>query len=117
MKKKIIGIILVVIVLIVIAIFVINKPKIKKVDKVDNVKNITKIKEKKEELHRYTYKDGFYYEHISSKLKKKITGKSFSSAFDEHYTSISYDDIKYLRMKYYDFEGKEHKDGEMIVHY
>ena len=82
MKKKIIGIILVVIVLIVIAIFIINKPKIKKVDKVDNVKNITKIKEKKEELHRYTYKDGFYYEHISSKLKKKITGKSFPSAFD-----------------------------------
>ena len=116
MKKKIIGIILVAIVLIVISIFVINKPKIKRKDKVDNVKDITKIKEKKEELHRYTYKDGFYYEDISSELKKKITGKSFPSTFDEHYTSISYDDIKYLKMKYYDFEGKEHKDGEMIVH-
>ncbi len=115
MKKKIIYICIVIIIL--LFVFVVSffiKPK---EEKIDSVKNIKKIKEnKKEELHRFIYKDGFYYEDLSSELKKKITGKSFPTTFDEHYTSISYDDLKYLKIKYYDFDGKEHDDGEMIVH-
>ena len=69
----------------------------------------------KEELERYTYEEGFYYENLSKEIKTKITGKSFPIEFDENYTKISYDDLKYLNVKYYDFDGKEHSNGELIV--
>ncbi len=90
-----------------------NKNTSKK-EKVDNSVSITKLK--KEDLNRYTYKDGFYYEDLSTKIKEYITGKSYPKEFSDNYTKIEYEDIKYLKMKYYDFDGKEHKDGEMIVH-
>lgn len=73
--------------------------------------------EKKEEenLNRVTYKEGFYYEDIGKDLKEKITGCSYPEEFDEKYTSISYDDLKYIKIKHYDFND-EIKEGEMIVH-
>ena len=114
MKKKYVFLLFIIIVVSIFIFLFNNKTK---EEKVDNNKKLSKITEnKKEELNRFSYKEGFYYEDISSELKNKITGKSFPFTFDEHYTSISYDDIKFLKMKYFDFEGKEHKDGEMIVH-
>ena len=89
---------------------------IKKISKGQKEMN-EKTKEiiEKEELERYTYEEGFYYENLSSKIKTKITGKSFPIEFDENYTKISYDDLRYLKVKYYDFKGIEHNDGELII--
>ena len=70
----------------------------------------------KEDLKRYTYKDGFYSENLSKEIKAKITGHSYPKKFNENYTKISYDDLKYLKVKYYNFEGKEINNGEIIVH-
>ena len=60
------------------------------------IKTTKKINKKeeisKEELERFTYQENFYYENISNEVKKKITGKSYPSEFDEHYTQISYSD-------------------------
>ena len=58
-----------------------------------------------EELNRITYKEGFYYEEIGSKIKERITGISFPNEFDNQYTSISYDDLRYINIKHYDFNG------------
>ena len=88
----------------------INKEEKKIVEKTNE-----KEETPKENLERYTYQDDFYYENLSNEIKIKITGKSFPKEFDENYTKISYDDLKYLNVKYYDFDGKEHKDGELIV--
>ena len=69
-----------------------------------------------EELNRVVYKDGFYYEELSSKIKEEITGVTFPLEFDDSYSEINYEDLRYVIVKYYDFNGEEHKDGEMIVH-
>lgn len=115
-KKRIFLVLLVVIGIIFLAIIsrIDTKKDNNKKEKLDKVSNIKKIKE--ENLNRYTYKDGFYYEDLSSKKKEYITGKTYPSSFDERYTKIEYTDLRYLKMKYFDFDGKEHKDGEMIVH-
>lgn len=68
-----------------------------------------------EELNRITYKEGFYYEEIGSKIKERITGISFPNEFDNQYTSISYDDLRYINIKHYDFNGNI-QIGEIIVH-
>ncbi len=90
--------------------------------KMDDFKEITKISDsilnknmKIQNLDRYTYKEGFYSEKLSYEIKERITGHSFPEKFDENYTSLSYDDLRYVRLKYKDFSGKEHNDGEMIV--
>ena len=64
-----------------------------------------------EELNRVTYKDGFYYEYLSNDIKNRITGYSFP---DNTYDKISYDDLRYLRVKYYDYDNNV-CDGELIV--
>lgn len=61
------------------------------------------------------YKDGFYYENISDELKEKITGCSFPNSFDNNYTSISYSDLRYVKIKHYDLNNNIN-DGELIVH-
>ena len=67
---------------------------------------------KDEELNRFTYEEGFYYEDLSSSIKNRITGYTFP---DNTYEKITYDDLKYLRVKYYDFDNNLHDDGELIV--
>jgi len=55
--------------------------------------------------------DGFYIVALTDGLKERITGKSFPEGEAE----ITYDDLRYIRLKYWDFEGEEHEDGELIV--
>lgn len=69
-----------------------------------------------ENLNRVIYSEGFYYEDLSDFIKDRITGKSFPLEFDSDFMSISYDDLKYVNVKYYDFNGIGHDDGELIVH-
>lgn len=57
--------------------------------------------------------DGFYYVKLSDKIKERITGISYPENDDD--IAISYSDLRYVRIKYYDFDGKEHTDGELIV--
>ncbi len=58
----------------------------------------------------HDFSDGFYFLQLSDKLKDYITGITYPS--DEQ-NDISYDDLFYLHVKYYDFEGKV-KSGELI---
>lgn len=55
------------------------------------------------------YKDGFTYQKLPGRIKKKITGVSFHKN-----SSIAYDDLRYVKVKYYNFNGKI-KTGELIV--
>lgn len=73
-------------------------------------------KEVTENLNRYVYQNEFYYEELSSLIKDKITGYSYPKEFEHKYQSISYDDLRYVHVKYYDFDGIEHTNGEIIVH-
>lgn len=110
----------VIIIYIVYNCFVLYKNKLSQKERIEETYDKIEIdtlndNSKKNDLERYTYKDGFYSEKLSDEIKEKITGYSFPKKFDEEYTSISYDDLRYLRLKYKDFYGKEHDDGEMIV--
>lgn len=77
---------------------------------------------------RVTYKPGFYYEPISEDIKQQITGISYPVAesladktalpavnmiADDMTPAVSYDDLRYVRVLHYDFDGRE-KDGELI---
>lgn len=77
---------------------------------------------------RITYKEGFYYEPLSEEIKMRITGISYpiteseSSALnitpsniiaDSEEPVISYDDLCYLSVLYYDFSGNV-QTGELI---
>ena len=64
---------------------------------------------------RVVYQDGFYYEELSTFIKKRITGKSYPVKFNVQFNSVSYDDLRYVVVKYYDFEGNLHNRGELIV--
>lgn len=55
------------------------------------------------------YKDGFSYHEISPAIESRITGSSYRENPD-----ISLDDLRYVKIKYVDFEGNE-KSGELIV--
>lgn len=55
------------------------------------------------------YKDGFTYQKLPSRIKKKINGVSFHKN-----SSITYGDLRYVKVKYYNFNGKI-KTGELIV--
>lgn len=57
----------------------------------------------------FEYKEGFSYSKIDSRLKKRINGNSYKKNND-----ISYEDLRYVRVKYYNYKGKE-KEGELIV--
>ena len=67
---------------------------------------------KNEELNRFDYEDGFYYEDLSFSIRNRINGYTFP---DNTYGKITYDDLKYVRVKYYDFDNIIHEDGELIV--
>ena len=77
---------------------------------------------------RVTYQPGFYYEPLSEDIKQRITGISYPVAEskatettvpainridDDTSPAVSYDDLCYVRVLYYDFNGKE-RDGELI---
>ena len=57
--------------------------------------------------------DGFFYLKLTDEIKDKITGMSYPA--DEGGAEVTYDDLRYIRLKYYDFEGRVHEDGELIV--
>lgn len=59
--------------------------------------------------------DGFYYYELNDELKERITGMSYPP--DDKDCQVQYDDLRYIRLKYYDFDGNEHNDGELIVNY
>ncbi len=55
------------------------------------------------------YKKSFTFQKLPARIKKKITGVSYRK---NRY--ISYDDLRYVRVRYYNFSGKV-KSGELIV--
>ena len=114
LKKWVKKALLILLFLIFIFIFLTLKHNTKNSNKTIN-KDIKQKELIKEELERNTYKEGFYYENISKDIKEKITGKSFPKEFNTKYEKITYEDLKYLKIKYYDFNKTEHTDGEMIV--
>lgn len=61
-------------------------------------------------LSRNTYEEDFYYEPLSDDLQRYITGVSFPNGDD---STISYDDLRYVHIVYYDFDGNPAK-GELI---
>ncbi|MCM1048979.1 MAG: M15 family metallopeptidase [Clostridiales bacterium] len=61
---------------------------------------------------RVTYQDGFYYEPLSDEIKAKITGISYPDS-ETNAADISYDDLRYLSVLHYDFNG-EVQMGELI---
>ena len=77
---------------------------------------------------RTIYKEGFYYEQLTDEVKEIITGISYpvsaadaaASALpavnllaDDASPAVSYDDLRYLSVLYYDFNG-EVQTGELI---
>lgn len=79
-------------------------------------------------LDRTVYKEGFYYEPLNEDIKARITGISypvseseasameipvFNTLEDDDVPAISYEDLSYLSVLYYDFNG-EVQSGELI---
>ena len=71
---------------------------------------------------RTTLSDGFYYEPLSEKLQRYITGVSYPATVDNSSNEaesllksveISYDDLRYVHILHYDFEGNP-AEGELI---
>ncbi|MGE5494499.1 MAG: M15 family metallopeptidase [Burkholderiales bacterium] len=65
-----------------------------------------------EEKGKVVIADGFYYIELSDEIKERITGLSYPT--DDTGCKISYDDLRYIKLKHYDFEGRVH-GGELIV--
>ena len=62
---------------------------------------------------RVTLAEGFYYIELNDEIKARITGISYPA--DDEDAAITYGDLRYIRLRYYDFEGVAHGDGELIV--
>lgn len=64
---------------------------------------------------RVTYADSFYYEPLSDNLKRYITGVSYpaSQAEDATEPAITYDELRYVHILHYDFDGKL-AEGELL---
>lgn len=77
---------------------------------------------------RIVYKEGFYYEPLNEDIKARITGISypvskaeasameipvFNTLDDDAVPAISYEDLSYLSVLYYDFNG-DVQSGELI---
>ena len=56
--------------------------------------------------------EGFYYIELNDALKARITGKSYPA--DDAGIRIGYDDLRYIRLLHYDFDGNV-EEGELIV--
>lgn len=55
---------------------------------------------------------GFYYMELNDEIKARITGMSYPAEGSD--CEISFDDLRYIKLKHYDFDGNV-KDGELIV--
>ena len=55
------------------------------------------------------YKEGFSYQKLPKRIQRKITGVSYRKN-----PYISYNDLRYIKVRYYDFHGKV-RNGELIV--
>ena len=77
---------------------------------------------------RIVYQEGFYYEELTDEVKERITGISYPVSKSESSNpavpalnlleddvtpAVSYDDLRYLSVLYYDFNG-EVQTGELI---
>ena len=77
---------------------------------------------------RIVYMEGFYYDSLSEEIKQRITGISypvaeseasememevFNTLGDDVVPAVTYDDLCYLSVLYYDFNG-EVQSGELI---
>ena len=71
---------------------------------------------------RTTLSEGFYYEPLSEKLQRYITGVSYPATVDNSEgtsedllksVEIGYDDLRYIHILHYDFEGNP-AEGELI---
>lgn len=58
-----------------------------------------------------TYQPDFYYQNLSDEIKTRITGYSYPA--DDTSAAISYDDLRYLHVLYYNFDNTI-MDGEII---
>jgi hypothetical protein len=58
-----------------------------------------------------TVAEGFYYTKLTDGLKKRITGMSYPA---DGKAEISYDDLRYIKVRYYDFDGNVN-EGELIT--
>ena len=65
-----------------------------------------------EEKGKVVIADGFYYIELNDEIKERITGLSYPA--DDKDCEISFDDLRYIKLKHYDFEGSVHS-GELIV--
>ena len=61
---------------------------------------------------RTTIAEGFYYEPLSDNLRRYITGVSYPTE-DTDAHEISYEDLSYVHILHYDFEGNP-AEGELI---
>ena len=57
--------------------------------------------------------DRFFYVTLTNELKARITGMSYPAAGEP--CRVSYDDLRYVRVLYVDFDGAE-QEGELMVH-
>ena len=62
---------------------------------------------------RVALADGFSYQKLDDALKVRITGNSYPE--DDSEIGIQYADLRYIRILYYDFDGKV-RQGEIIMH-
>lgn len=60
---------------------------------------------------RILYQDGFYYEPLSDRLRRYITGVTYPD--EEENLEISYDNLRYVHIVHIDFDGNA-TEGELI---
>lgn len=60
---------------------------------------------------RIIYQEDFYYEPLNEEMKERITGSSFPKP--DSACEITYDDLRYLHILHYNFDGEVTK-GELI---
>lgn len=65
-----------------------------------------------EEKGKVELAEGFYYIELNDEIKKRITGLSYPAEGSD--CEISFDDLRYIKLKHYDFDGNV-KQGELIV--
>lgn len=70
---------------------------------------VTESAQMSDHSERTTYQPGFYYEPLTDSVKQKITGISYP----ETGCTVPYEDLQYVGLLYYDFNGEE-QSGELI---
>lgn len=61
---------------------------------------------------KVTLAEGFYYTRLDDETKVRITGMSYPA--DDANSAVKYDDLRYLKLLHFDFDGVVH-EGELIV--